>query len=251
MDKDLVRKLEDIIGEIKDIKVLDEQGWTSEVCRITSEKGRYVLKSSFKVKYREWLKKEAKVLKTNEFMPLPQYFGFIEQEESSHLIISFEEGITLKSALRQAESREEEFHLIESFGRFLQGLHEIEMEENPENDWLDQQLSDSQRYLEMRECDGNQKLLDHLKANKPSPVKPTFIHGDSTWDNVLVGDGEVYMFIDVAGMTVGDPRFDESLAIRKFIGDEEFLNAFYKGYTFHKVTKEEYQYFEEGLYQFF
>lgn len=81
-------------------------------------------------------------------------------------------------------------------------------------------------------------------------TKPTIIHGDCNPDNVLVLDGEVYMFIDVSGMTVGDPRYDETSAIRKFSNEPEFIRAFYEGYTRYKVLNEEIEYFE-NLYDFF
>ena len=55
------------------------------------------------------------------------------------------------------------------------------------------------------------------------------IHGDCTTDNVLVLDGEVKLFIDVSGMTVGDPRYDVSLAISNFIDLPELLEFFYEG----------------------
>jgi hypothetical protein len=61
----------------------------------------------------------------------------------------------------------------------------------------------------------------------------------------------VGVFIDVAGMTFGDPRYDEALAIRKFLDHPDYMEAFYQGYTRHRITKEEYEYFEEGLYMFF
>ena len=77
------------------------------------------------------------------------------------------------------------------------------------------------------------------------------IHGDCTTDNVFVMDGEIKLFIDVAGMTIGDPRYDVSLAIRKFVDNPELLNAFYEGYTRYRVSKDEFQYFDEGLYEFF
>ncbi len=64
-------------------------------------------------------------------------------------------------------------------------------------------------------------------------------------------NGEVCLFIDVAGMTVGDPRYDESLAIRNFVNSEEDKRAFYEGYKRYKLSKEEFKYFNEGLYEFF
>jgi len=95
------------------------------------------------------------------------------------------------------------------------------------------------------------KLLESLILNRPLPVNQTMIHGDCTTDNVLVIDGEVSMFIDVAGMTVGDPRYDESLAIRNIINEPELLEAFYEGYSRYRVTMKEFKYFAEGLYEFF
>nr|WP_207789232.1 phosphotransferase [Neobacillus terrae] len=94
-------------------------------------------------------------------------------------------------------------------------------------------------------------MLSQLKYEKPLPVQQTMIHGDCTTDNVLVIDGKVQLFIDVSGMTVGDPRYDESLAIRNFVNNPEYIQAFYEGYKRYKVTHEEFQYFEQGLYEFF
>jgi aminoglycoside phosphotransferase (APT) family kinase protein len=82
-------------------------------------------------------------------------------------------------------------------------------------------------------------------------VQQTIIHGDCTTDNVLVFDGKVELFIDVSGMTVGDPRYDESLAIRRFLNNEEYINAFYQGYQRYRVSKNEFCYFDQGLYEFF
>lgn len=105
--------------------------------------------------------------------------------------------------------------------------------------------------MEQGVAEGGMALLESLILRKPAPVPASMIHGDCTTDNVLVTDGEVYLFIDVAGMTVGDPRYDESLATRRFRNDPELLDAFYEGYTRYRVTEEERQYFHEGLYAFF
>ena len=75
------------------------------------------------------------------------------------------------------------------------------------------------------------------------------IHGDCNPDNELVVDGEVNCFIDVSGMTVGDPRYDESLAIGKFTGEER--DAFYEGYKRYRVSDEEFTYFYHGMYELF
>lgn len=245
--------LQDIVGELIMLDKLPEQGWTSEVSRIVTKSGTYLLKSAFKEKYRDWLRAEAMVLMSladRSEIPVPTYKGFIEENERSHLIMSFENGITLTAALREAVTLSEKEWLIRSFGQFVQKLHEQDRVSNREGDWLDSQLIKAQLYAEKGQSEGSLELLEQLKSCIPSDVKQTMIHGDCTTDNVLVIDGEVQMFIDVAGMTVGDPRYDEALAIRKFRHHPELLAAFYKGYTRYRVTQEEFQYFE-GLYEFF
>ncbi|WP_456270996.1 aminoglycoside phosphotransferase family protein [Bacillus sp. AK031] len=247
-------KIEQITGSIHSIIVLEDQGCTSEVRRINSDKGTFILKSSFKKKYREWLQAEARVLQMNNQennISMPTFYGFYEEVDSSHLIMSFEEGQTLRSALRKAASIQEKKWLAKSFGSFLNQLHEGHLTDEAIHTWLDEQLRKSAIYLAAGEADGTLALLQELKENKPAPVKQTLIHGDCTTDNVIVTEGEVSMFIDVAGMTNGDPRYDESLAIGRFKGDSVILEAFYEGYTRYRVSEEEYRYFNEGLYEFF
>lgn len=252
----LINKVQEIIGEVNSVEKLAEQGYTSEVRCIYTKGRRYLLKSSFKKKYREWLSDEARVLETQKYqsnIPVPVFYGFIDQEDSSHLIMSYEEGITLTAALREATAASEQQDLIRSFGKFLQQLHDQDtlppLAHNEE--WLGRQLARAKDYVENAQTDGSLELLERLTTNKPQQVKQTMIHGDCTTDNVLVIGGEVSMFIDVAGMTIGDPRYDEALAIGRFMHSSELLNAFYEGYTRYKVTREEYQYFDEGLYTFF
>lgn len=167
--------------------------------------------------------------------------------------MSFENGITLTSALKNAETTSEKIVLIKSFGHFLNQLHTTKIIEslNNKNNWLDQQLVKATRYVDRGETDGSLELLEKLQSNKPIPVQHTMIHGDCTTDNVLVVDGEVQLFIDVSGMTVGDPRYDESLALRSFINNEEYTKAFYEGYKRYSVSMEEFEYYDEGLYEFF
>ncbi|OAT81900.1 amino acid transporter [Bacillus sp. MKU004] len=256
MNHSLQEKIEKLTGSIHKTNILDEQGWTSEVRRIFTGDRSYLLKSSYKEKYRTWLKEEAKILKKlsgNPEISVPEYYGFIEEKDGDHLIMSFEDGMSLTAALTKAASDTERRSLIRSFGRFLNEFHEKEPLDifKSEGDWLQDQLLKAQYYAENGQCDGSLPLLENLKANRPSPVKQTMIHGDCTTDNVFVMDGEVRLFIDVAGMTVGDPRYDESLAIRKFMNNAEYITAFYEGYTRYRVTKEEFQYFDEGLYEFF
>ncbi|OIU71662.1 phosphotransferase family protein [Rossellomorea aquimaris] len=256
MNHILQGKIEEVIGSIHKTIVLDEQGWTSEVRRIFTSDRSYLLKSSYKEKYRTWLKEEAQVLKKlnkKTVISVPVYFGFIEEKDSDHLIMSFEDGMSLTAALSKAASDTERKSLIWSFGQFLHRFHEKEPLEilKGEGDWLEGQLVKAQHHAENGQCDGSLPLLEHLKTNKPAPVIHTMIHGDCTTDNVMVIDGDVQLFIDVAGMTVGDPRYDESLAIRKFMNNPEYVTAFYEGYTRYRVNMEEFHYFDEGLYEFF
>lgn len=252
----MIKEVEKITGSVNTIKLLNEQGDTSKVQRITTNNGCYLLKSSFDERYRAWLKDEAQVLEKLNYqqtIPVPEYYGFIEGSSENHLVMSFEDGITLTSALGQAKSMTEKKSLIRGFGHFLQKLHEMERKElfNYNRDWLTGQLVKSERYLANGQTEGSLQLLQKLKLNKPLSVEQTIIHGDCTTDNVLVKDGEIRLFIDVSGMAIGDPRYDESLAIRNLINETEYKKAFYEGYKRYKVSQEEFQYFEEGLYEFF
>ena len=257
MNNSLKAKIEQVVGEIRMITLLDEQGWTSEVRKILTTDRTYLLKSSYIERYRDWLKTEAEVLEKLLIgdIPVPEYLGFFEEVDNSHLLMSFEVGMSLTTALKKANSYSEKISLIKSFGQFLNEFHgkkPLQIFEH-EGDWLETQLLRAQDYLEKGQTDdqASLELLNHLKRNKPKPVVPTMIHGDCTIDNVFVVDGKVRLFIDVAGMTVGDPRYDEALAIRKFNNNPEYLAAFYDGYKRYKLTADEFQYFDEGLYEFF
>lgn len=256
MNSQLREKVEEIVGKIKTVTKLEEQGCTSKVSQIITDSKKYLIKSSFKEKYREWLKAEAQVLeklKYNNLIQVPTIYGYIEEKDNSHLIMSYENGITLTSALKQAKSITEKNLLIQSFGRLLHQLHQTDIIESLINNkvWLEDQLMKAENYVRLGQTDGSLELLEKLKLTKPLPIKQTIIHGDCTTDNVLVIDGEVKIFIDVSGMTVGDPRFDEALAIRRFVNDNEATKSFYEGYTRYRISKDEFQYFNDGLYEFF
>lgn len=244
------------IGFITSTEFLPQQGATSKVYRLNTDRGSFILKSCFNERYRQWLVDEAKALKrlnSVSTIPTPAFYDFFEFEDSSHLITSFEAGVTLTAALEAAVSLDEKKLLVASFGKFLQRFHELSPPPSfeTESDWLDRQFQKAQRYIEIGETSGSQELLEELKATRPVPITPTMIHGDCTTDNVLVRDGEVALFIDVAGMTVGDPRYDVALAIGDFLEDPELLKAFYSGYTRFRISEEEFRYFEHGVYEFF
>lgn len=253
MNDEVVKEIEAVAGKITSIALLDEQGCTSEVRRVVAGERSYILKSATKELYRLWLRNEAKVLSKlpQEELPVPTAYGFFEELDRSHLLMSLEEGVSLTAALNEATPHEKE-HLYRSFGQFLHDFHErcpLPVLKR-ENDWLEDQLKAAESHLARGECDGDLTLLESLKRNRPGAVLQTMIHGDCTTDNVLVKDGQVWRFIDVSGMTVGDPRYDESLAIRK-INEPGDLEAFYKGYTRYRVSREEFIYFDQGLYEFF
>ncbi|OBR62541.1 amino acid transporter [Paenibacillus oryzae] len=255
MNHSLKQQIEQIVGRMAEVIILDEQGCTSEVSRIMTTEGSFILKSVTKEKYRSWLMNEAKVLKDmgrQKSIPLPKYIGFFEDKHSSHLLMSYEPGSTLTAAIHKAESESEKLVLIRSFGQFLNRFHMKEVSAVVQNDgdWLKRQLSTAREYVEGGLTSGSPQLLRFLECNKPDPVLQTIVHGDCTTDNVLVLDGKAHMFIDVSGMTIGDPRYDETLAISHFHDNPAFLHAFYEGYTRYKVSREEVSYFE-GLYEFF
>lgn len=245
-----------MLGKIVRVDRIAEQGCTSEVQKLYTHHDTYILKTSVKPRYREWLKAEAEVLErlsSQDIIPVPQFYRFIEEIERSHLLMSYEKGITLTAALKLANDNQEKKTLIKSFGHFLQKLHSTELIDYPNSslNWLDSQLLKAEKYMVNGQTEGSKKLLEELKRNKPIPCEQTMIHGDCTTDNVLVVNGKVVVFIDVAGMTVGDPRYDVALAISSFQNNQMLLESFYEGYSRYRISKEEIQYFDAGLYEFF
>ena len=254
MNQQLKGDIEQIIGPIHERSRLAEQGCTSEVSQVMTDKGSFLLKSSFQDKYREWLRTEADVLERlrGEEVPVPRYQGFIEYKDSSHLLMSFEEGVSLSAALENAKSDGARKSLIRAFGRFLLDLHQMKVPSlDSSSVWLDEQLVKAENYAKRGEADGSLEHLQKLKEDKPAPVRQTMIHGDCNTDNILVLENGGLMWIDVAGMAIGDPRYDECLAIRKLRGYSEYIEAFYEGYTRYRVSEDEFTYFNNGLYEFF
>ncbi|MGG0656646.1 aminoglycoside phosphotransferase family protein [Rummeliibacillus pycnus] len=230
-----------------------QQGWTSTVFQVRDVEGEYILKVCEEPKYKEWLRKEANILEMAQDSyknVVPQFIGFFEDKERAYLLMSKIPGINLTQAIILAENDEEKFQLIESFGTFLCQLHKQPIaNQKIQKEWLDSQLQQAKIYAENGLCDGSLELLEKLNNNRPKLVKQVRIHGDCTTDNVMVYNDKVIAFIDVAFMTIGDPRYDEALAIRKFTEQEK--EAFYKGYTRNKIQDKEFTYFNNGLYEFF
>ncbi|WP_150275926.1 phosphotransferase [Paenibacillus tepidiphilus] len=261
MNTDLANHIEILLGRVITVELTADQGCTSEVRSLVTEQGSFILKSATKDKYRAWLREEATVLEQlnrepltqEQRVPVPKYYGFLEEQNGSHLLMSKEQGVTLTAALLAAASIPERQKLLRSFGEFLHRFHERVPDEALEHgqDWLESQLAKARRYVEMGQTGAGMELLEQLESGRPAPVRKAMIHGDCTTDNVFVQGGEVKLFIDVAGMTIGDPRYDVALAIRDFAERPELLEAFYEGYTRCRLSQEELQYFDKGLYEFF
>lgn len=255
INKELLSNIEKSTGRIHHIDLLGDQGWTSTVHKVSSENGLFILKSSSTEKYREWLKTEAEVLeklKDQKEIPVPGFINYIEEKDHNHLVMTYEKGITLTKALRDAGSHDEKKQLMKSFGGLLKRLHETKSTYfNWNVNWIEGELQRAERYLETGECDGDRALFEKLKANPLTEISETVIHGDCTTDNVMVAEGKVSLFIDIAGITVGDPRYDVALAVRKVMADSELTEAFYEGYGRFRLSSKEFNYFENGLYEFF
>ncbi|MGN4125335.1 phosphotransferase family protein [Lysinibacillus sphaericus] len=253
MDKNVLRYVENVLKRPVEIEKLAFQGCTSEVFKVCTNSEAYVLKISSERKYREWLKNEALAMRKFadiKEVAMPKLITFWEDKDRSYLLMSYIQGITLREALEQVNSNRERAQLLTSFGCFLHNFHALTVNEQS-NDWLERQLQTGYHYALEEECDGDLKLWEFLNAHRPNAVRATFIHGDCTIDNVLVVDGKVAYFIDVAGMTVGDPRYDEALAIHQMMNQPTDLFAFYEGYTRYKSSVLEFAFFNDGLYEFF
>lgn len=151
-----------------------------------------------------------------------------------------------------------------NYGLCLKKIHEctcpIELL-NDEEAWLDTMLIKAEYNLTHFDVDGTGERLKRLKEVRPKPVKNTLIHGDFTIDNVLVKEGNVLVkegnvvgVIDWSGAAYGDPRYDVALAIRpkyNAFDNERDKEIFFNAYEKLRITDEEYNYFEDGIYSFF
>ena len=72
--------------------------------------------------------------------------------------------------------------------------------------------------------------------------------------SILVHDGKVTGIIDWGGGSLGDPRYDVSIAIRakpNAFEKESDKQLFFEGYGERIITDRDYDYFVKGLYEFF
>ncbi|CAI6086999.1 phosphotransferase family protein [Cohnella sp. JJ-181] len=249
----------DHLGTIIDIR-FPRQGHTSDVGIVEGAKGRFVLKRAKGEQYCSWLSNEVRVLKqlNNTPLPVPEVYRFVEQteEKQSWVLSEFFEGETLREALPKEKNKKKKEEMIFSFGVVLAQIHSTPCPKGMVWDsvWLEEMLRRAEFNLKHYSVDGTPDLLKEIKANKPSPVKNTLIHGDFTIDNVIFHNGKVTSVIDWSGGAFGDPRYDLSLAIRpkpNAIETNSEIEVFFEGYGKKRLDEQEYKYFENGLYAFF
>lgn len=253
MNISIKQRIEQQVGLIHSIHPVAEQVGTAVVYYVKTLNGTYILKQASLPRYREWLAQEATVMQTfkSQHIIIPTYIDYMEDEQQDYLLMSYIAGETLTAALANA-SELQRLELIRASGRFLRQLHTRETSStHSSKDWLDKQLLQADHYIKQGWTNGSRELLNALSTKQPEPVPTTRIHGDCTTDNLLVRDNAIVAFIDLAGMTVGDPRYDEALATRSFRTDIKMLDAFYFGYGFSPISEETFRYFDDGLYEFY
>ncbi len=114
-------------------------------------------------------------------------------------------------------------------------------------------LEEAEDNLHRYETAGSPELMERLKKGRPAITWECLIHGDCTVDNVMVKDNRLTGIIDWSGGTSGDPDYDIALAVRPKSGifswpeDHEFFFACYGK----SISSETYQYYAEGLYEFY
>ena len=257
---EIPNNIREYLNGINSIK-FPRQGYTSDVGIIESKGNLYALKRTKEPLYSSWLHKEVSVLNSlskNTTLPVPKIKKFVIDSYKNHswALIEFLEGETLRTALSNENNQEKRGELIFNFGKVLSQIHSTPCPKELINEkpWLDDMLSKADYNFKNYKVDGTEELLEKIKINKPKEFNQTLIHGDYTIDNVLVHNGKISGVIDWAGGAYGDPRYDVSLAIRpkpnafESVIDKEI---FFEGYGEKIIDNIDYDYFVNGLYEFF
>jgi aminoglycoside phosphotransferase (APT) family kinase protein len=231
------------------------QGMTSEVVFVADGERRLVLKRCRSPIYIDWLRREHRVLRALESLPLrmPRAVAYHERDASDTWLLmtrlpgrSFWE--VLLNADPPARARQ-----LRTLGTLLRDLHATAPPPALASggSWVDRQLEAARRNLAW--CDGSPELLARLHANRPAPQRETLIHGDLALDNVLIDADGSMSLIDWAGGDVGDPRYDIALALATEpelqLSDSE-VAAFFDGYGSAPLPDATRRWFA-GLYEFF
>lgn len=256
--QDIPIEIIDQIGEVRRI-TFPRQGHTSIVAILDTLDQKYIVKKTENDLYNEWLSKEYNVLQylCDTGLPVPKAYSFCAENQSRWLLMDYMDGISLREFLSREPDLKEKEKAIFNFGRCLKKLHEsacpIELLKK-DHSWLDSMLIQAEYNLTHFAVDGSEELLKRLKEEKPKPIENTLIHGDFTIDNVLVNECNIVGVIDWSGAAFGDPRYDVSLAIRpkhNAFENERDKEIFFEAYGTLRLTDEEYDYFENGIYNFF
>ena len=253
-------EIKEYLNKIHSIK-FPRQGYTSDVGLIENNKGVYALKRTKGELFCSWLNREVSVLNclTDQAkLPVPKVKKFVEQnnKRDSWALLEFLEGETLRTALFSEKNKAKRQEMIFNFGALLFQIHTTPCPKELicEQKWIDHMLKQAEYNLKNYKVDGNEKLLEYIKTNKPNLYKQTFIHGDFTIDNVLVSNGVITGVIDWGSGAYGDPRYDVSLAIRpKPNAFEHEIDKviFFEGYGEKIIDDNVYDYFVNGLYEFY
>lgn len=252
-------EIKDFSGTIKSI-TFPRQGYTSNLGVIECKKGFFALKRTEGKQNNTSLNREVSVLNhlAATKLPIPIVHQFVEQATSKQSWALFElmEGETVRAALAKEEVEEKRQEIIFNFGKTLAQIHSTPCPSELvyEKYWLDEMLAQADINLKTSTVYGNEELLKHIKVMKPAKIKQTLIHGDYTIDNVIVNHGKVTGIIDWGGGSYGDPRYDVSLAVRpkpKAFETQTDHQLFFEGYGAKIIDDQEYDYFVNGLYEFF
>ena len=248
------------VSRISSIK-FPPQGCTSDVGIIENEGSIFALKRTKEPLYRTWLKEEVSVLNCLAIqtkLPVPKVIKYVVEsgKNQSWALMEFLEGETMRTALFNEKNEKKRKELIFNFGKILSQIHSTPCpaELIHEISWIEDMLFKAEYNLKHYQVDGTAELLKNIKKNKPNEYKQTLIHGDFTIDNVLVHNGIISGVIDWAGGTHGDPRYDVSLAVRpkpNAFENEIDREIFFEGYGERIIDNKEYDYFVNGLYEFF
>lgn len=255
---DLPFEILEQIGEIKNISI-PRQGHTSFVAILETSDQKYIVKKTEHELFNQWLVDEYKALQllSRTGLPVPDVYFFHAADTSRWLLMDYIDGVNLREFLSREPDRKDKERAIAAFGLCLRNIHdrpcpsELIRYDQP---WLEVMLNKAEYNLTHYQVDGSLELLTRLKETKPIPIENTLIHGDFTIDNVLIKNGNIVGIIDWSGAAFGDPRYDVALAIRPKAN--AFVNKidraiFFESYGRFEITKEQYNYFEEGLYAFF
>lgn len=236
------------------------QGYTSDVVFLGNHAQKFVLKRT-KGEYNcALLKKEVKNLEelfNQKNFNTPKLHLFVEnQPRDSWLLMQRIEGETVRSALTREKNKAKREEILFNFGKVLSQIHKTPCTPSiePKPTWLKEMLIQAEYNFHHHKVDGNQKMLEKIISRPLNIERRTLIHGDFTIDNVLVQGGIISGVIDWGNAAFGDPRYDISLAIRpkpNVFQEDVDRTVFFEGYGEKLIDHHIYDYYVNGLYEFF